>query len=270
MTSTYNQLFGVFLISKNFSIFSGVEILREYLLFPGCAATSLVPHLADMWLRLLRRLLDKVDIYEVCCGLPLLLMGDVDGAAEWFDENLRQILEGKIVITGCPSCYRMLKQHIVEKLGENPKYEVKHIVEVIHEKIISKNIGLHSRAKLKVTYHDPCELSRHMGITELPRETIRKISGISYVEMDQNRERATCCGGGGLMRLLYPRVSQEIAITKIRREILPLNVDAIVTACPFCEYTLAEAIKSLNLEGKLRVFDIAELILYVLGEDNGH
>jgi len=242
--------------------------LEKYLLFTGCAASSLLPHLRDLWLRLLRRILGETEIYDECCGLPLILIGNTKKAHEWFDTKLRRLLRGKTVVTGCPSCYRMLKQYVPEKLDIDPEYNTKHIVELIYESIRDNKISLSNEVKLRVTYHDPCELSRHMGLTEEPRSILRSIPGLEYVEMKLNRERSTCCGGGGLMRYLYPKVSQEITIMKLRNEVLPLNVDAIVTACPFCEYILSDAIKFLGSDNSPKIIDISELILWAMGDDN--
>ena len=69
------------------------------------------------------------------------------------------------------------------------------------------------------------------------------------------------------MRSVLPKLSQEVAISKILSEVLPLGVSGIVTACPFCEYVLSDAIHIMGNEKTLRVFDISDIVLMALGVD---
>ena len=46
----------------------------------------------------------------------------------------------------------------------------------------------------RLTYHDPCHIGRHGGIYEPPREILRSIPGVEFVEMEHNRENGLCCG----------------------------------------------------------------------------
>ena len=62
----------------------------------------------------------------------------------------------------------------------------------------------------RVTYHDPCDLGRHCGTYEEPRNTIRKIAP-NFVELPSNRENALCCGAGGGVRGAYPKNSIAMA-----------------------------------------------------------
>jgi Fe-S oxidoreductase len=48
----------------------------------------------------------------------------------------------------------------------------------------------------KVTYHDPCNISRPGWIVEQPRELLKAFCK-NYVEMTPNRRDNICCGGGG-------------------------------------------------------------------------
>jgi Fe-S oxidoreductase len=48
----------------------------------------------------------------------------------------------------------------------------------------------------RVTYHDPCNLGRGLGLYDPPREIIRA-SAKDFVELYPTRELNYCCGGGG-------------------------------------------------------------------------
>jgi Fe-S oxidoreductase len=47
-----------------------------------------------------------------------------------------------------------------------------------------------------VTYHDPCNVGRKLGVFEQPRELLKAITS-DFVELWPNREYSICCGGGG-------------------------------------------------------------------------
>ena len=69
-------------------------------------------------------------------------------------------------------------------------------VEVLHISQFLKNFNFDVISEKVVTYHDTCDLGRHCGIYEEPREIIRKIAP-DFVEMSHSRADAPCCGAGG-------------------------------------------------------------------------
>jgi heterodisulfide reductase subunit D len=110
---------------------------------------------------------------------------------------------------------------------------------------------------MKVTYHDPCHLGRHMGVYEPPRELLKSIPGIQFVEMPRNREHAWCCGAGGGVRAGYPDITMFASTDRIL-EAEDTGAQALTSACPFCWRGLHDAIeeKTSNLE----LYDIIELV----------
>jgi len=53
--------------------------------------------------------------------------------------------------------------------------------------------------------------------------------------------------------------SQAIAERRIHQA-LDTGAEILLTACPFCNITLNDAVKSLEKEGTIKVMDITELI----------
>ena len=238
-------------------------------LFLGCAASDLVPRISRSWQILLRIIIKDYDVLgkRQCCGMPFLLSGNITKAKERAQELAEVINKYDTVITGCPSCYRMFAYFYPKFLNVQLDAKVLHIVHVIYDAIKTGKISFRNSLEAFAYYHDPCELSRHMGVKEEPREILSRIPGLKFSTRISDEKYIACCGGGGLMRVLYPKVSQEIAIEKIYEEILENEHNMIITACPFCVYIISDAIRVLGNEKALPVYDISEVVLMALGEE---
>jgi heterodisulfide reductase subunit D len=110
---------------------------------------------------------------------------------------------------------------------------------------------------MTVTYHDPCDLGRGARVYENPREVIRSIPGITFVELPHNREDCRCCGGGGNLEMVDAKLSAEIAKAKIE-EILSTGAQAVVTSCQQCVRTMVTYVRRNKIS--LEVLDITQLI----------
>jgi Fe-S oxidoreductase len=114
---------------------------------------------------------------------------------------------------------------------------------------------------MKVAYHDPCDLGRHLNIFEPPRDLLKKVPGVTLLEFKNNRLLAKCCGGGGGLKAFNTELSGEIAYQRML-EALDVGADIVVSACPACKANLQLAAARLRKEKKARikVIDIIELV----------
>jgi heterodisulfide reductase subunit D len=110
---------------------------------------------------------------------------------------------------------------------------------------------------MKVTYHDPCDLGRGAREFDAPRDVIRAIPGIEFVELPRNREECQCCGGGGNLEMIDAGLSADIARSKIE-EVLSTGADAVVTACQQCVRTMYSYVRRNKIQ--LEVLDITQLV----------
>ena len=123
-----------------------------------------------------------------------------------------------------------------------------------------KDIPL-SEYKVKVTYHDPCYLGRHNGVYNAPREILKGIPGLELMEMNRNRGNAFCCGGGGGNFFTDILGVGEESPGRIRiRDALDTGAEILAVACPMCAKMLDDAVKTEELEEKLKVQDVAEIV----------
>ena len=234
----------------------------EVVYFVGCVS-SLYPQAYGLPQSMVQ-LLEKKEVNysvlgeeEVCCGYPLLLNGQVDLARKVAERNIALVREtgARILLTTCPSCYRMWKKFYPELLGDEIGLDVVHSVQWLVE------AGFPLKPfEEKLTYHDPCDLGRGCGFYEEPRAFLRAIPGASLVEMPLTRAEALCCGGGGNVESLDPSAGEGVARIRLEQARLA-GANVVVTACPQCRRTLSRAARGMGI----KVVDIVELGARLLG-----
>ncbi len=236
----------------------------EVLLFTGCLS-SLYPQafgLSQALLALLRLAGVRVGLLgaeEVCCGFPLYAAGREEEALSLAHRNLDliQAQGATTVVTPCPSCYYTLSECYPRWLGGNTGLRVLHGVEYLDEvsEALRPRLG---RLDLRLTYHDPCDLGRLSGIYEIPRRLLGLIPGLTLVEMEENREMALCCGGGGDVEMVNAKLSEAISDLRLSQA-AATGAEAIATACPQCKRALGAAAR--RDRRRLPTYDVAELLL---------
>jgi len=195
---------------------------------------------------------------EPCCGAPLYNAG----LHKKFAKNAAQAYQRlkslgvRRVIGMVPSCTYAIR-NLFPLYIDGCDLEVKHFVEVVAENI--STLELRFPRAVRVTYHDPCQLTRYLGLIEEPRQILRSIKGIELVETDwTNKEWATCCGGGGGFEAVFPELSQVLAVNRAR-ELIDTGAEIIVTHCPGCIMQLKDGLKELEVDG-VAVLDLAQVI----------
>lgn len=207
---------------------------------------------------------------ERCCGNPSLRLGDTDNFVSFAKENIKQFNEMGIerLVTICPFCYSTFKRDYPD-IGEKMNFEVVHILPLVDQLIKEGKLKLTKPVNLTATYHDPCHLSRlngygssgtddFSGICWEPRNILKSIPGLSFVEMNRTRDDNWCCGAGGWLRNGYYDMAQWTA-RKRTEEAKATGAEALVTYCPHCEENLTDATAK-NGDG-LTVYDLLDLVL---------
>lgn len=232
----------------------------------GCVSRYRLNHVIEATINVFEKLGINYTLLgdrEGCCGDFLLLLGLIDEAKRCAVEVVSEIINSKvdIVVTNCAGCYRAFSREYPERLGIEMPFAVMHLSQLLNV-LMKDNSMEFNPIRMKVTYHDPCELGRRCGIYEEPRSVLKAIPGVRLVESKYARESCRCCGAGGGVFALYPNLSIEVAKDKLEKEVLPLEVDALVTCCPVCYINLSYAATMHDLP--LEVYDIAEVVAMAL------
>ncbi|MCX8118756.1 MAG: (Fe-S)-binding protein [Desulfobacterota bacterium] len=220
-----------------------------YVLFLGCVGTFREEEGVEEVLRLLDLL--KVDytlIDEVCCSGVLEDVG-YKIKEDLAKKNIEAIhkTEAKTLITTCPYCYRVFKDH--------PSYQGL-AVDIQHITQFLKGFDFGVKTDKRVTYHDPCDLGRHAGIYEEPREIIRKIAP-NFVEPRRTRENAMCCGAGGGFRGAFAKESVRIARNRLSQIIEDTGAEVLLTECPSCLHNFKNAKRQ---KQKIEIYNLTEFL----------
>ncbi|MDP2729699.1 MAG: (Fe-S)-binding protein [Dehalococcoidales bacterium] len=195
---------------------------------------------------------------ESCCGDPARRLGN-EYLFQMVAESNIEILKRyniKEIVTSCPHCYQVIKNEYPQ-FGGN--FEVTHHTEFIAQLFEEKKLSLVKGPSGTVTYHDSCYLGRYNDIYRQPREILGNMPGVRVVEMENNRSRSFCCGGGGGRMWLEERIGTRISEQRTE-EAIKAGAEIIATACPFCLQMFDDALKAKGVAEKMKVKDLAELV----------
>ncbi|MDR3589209.1 MAG: (Fe-S)-binding protein [Negativicutes bacterium] len=190
-----------------------------------------------------------------CCGTPHLAYGDTEMATRIAESNARLLNEAQadVIVCDCATCGATLKKYDklvpgLEGFGEK--------VFDIAEFLVNK-VGLKAGEKPLqgvVTYHDPCHLARGQGVTSAPRQILKAIPGLTFVEMEESDR---CCGGAGTFNVMHYDLSMKILDRKLGY-IQKVNPAMVATGCPACRMQLEHGIARHELP--IRVTHPVELL----------
>lgn len=237
----------------------------EVLVFFGCNTLYRQPEIARATLALMEAAGQSFTVWreEACCGEPQRALGFVDEARASAEALLRAVRasEARRVVFTCPSCLRMVRD-VYPRLGVSLPEGVEwlHHTAFLLELVQAGRLRPRRALDWQATYHDPCALGRGLGQYDAPRELLGHLPGVRLVEMFHRRERAFCCGAGGGMGSLDPRVAVE-AGRKVVALAQAAGADHLVTACPTCKGSFAR--HTAASEG-LEVWDVAEALAAAL------
>jgi Fe-S oxidoreductase len=172
----------------------------------------------------------------------------------------------KKVLTQCPHCLNTIKNEFPQLGGH---FEVVHHTELIARLVADGRLSPASadRAAPPVTFHDPCYLARHNGITAAPRAALDAAVG-ERREMPRSERQGFCCGAGGGRMWLEERLGTRVNQARVAEAAATLGPSGgvIAAACPFCITMLRDGVAELGQEDRLQVLDVAELVARTLPE----
>lgn len=233
--------------------------------FAGCSITYAYPEIGESMVAILQRM--GFSVYmprsQQCCGIPALSSGNGRLVEQLAETNVGAFSKKKVryIITACASCNGGIGEYYHTMKADYDDFTGK----VIDFSVFLKQEGLFAelagmaklQKKVKVTYHDPCHL-KLQGITKEPRELLRALANVDFVEMEN---ASTCCGLGGTFSVHHYKASKAIGARKIEG-LKDSGAELIATACPGCIMQLQDIINHARLP--VRAVHILELLAEAL------
>lgn len=181
----------------------------RYLFFPGCQLGASAPEAVfRVYEDLCSRLQGGVGLFLGCCGI----VADWAGEKELFQEITGKLKKswvqmGKpVVITACPTCYRVWKQEL-------PEVQTEGIWSLLEEweefAPVREGHNCKSREKA-LTVMDACGAREFEEIHAQVRRLLTK-TGYRLLPHTYEKKKSGCCGFGGLMPVSNRRLSQIVA-----------------------------------------------------------
>jgi succinate dehydrogenase/fumarate reductase iron-sulfur protein len=196
---------------------------------------------------------------EWCCGDHMLRMGEKGLFEELAMHNVEVFKKfgANRIVTLSPHCYNTFKN---DKPYIDEKFNVQHYTQFLADAIDQGRIRPVKPVRRRVAYHDPCFLGKRNEVYDAPRQILKAIPGLQLVEMRRTRQSSFCCGGGaGRVWTEEAEPEKRPCVNRVR-EALDLGVDTIAVACPYCVTTLEDAVKVLDVENRISVRDVLELL----------
>jgi len=236
---------------------------QEYLFYVGDVGSY-----DELGMKMSRNVASLLIMSGVSIGIPgkneksdgndVKALGEIDLFEHLAGENIRIFNELGVrkIITLSPHGFNAIKNDYPAIGGSFEVYHYTQILDRMMDKVSPGNLDA------RITYHDPCYLGRWNNEYLAPRNILSSIPGLTYVEMDRNMGNSLCCGGGGGNYFTDILGSGTDSSSRARvREACDSGAEILGVSCPICYKMLDDAIKDEKLENRLKVMDVAQIVL---------
>ena len=239
------------------------QATRRVAMLSGCVMPLVYGPVNEATVRVLAR--NGCDVLtpraQGCCGSLHAHSGERDGARALARRNIDVFLETNpdAIIVNAAGCGATMKEY-VELLEGDPAYRdkarrfsalVRDVTEFLAELPFEPP---KKELSARVTYQDSCHLVHAQGIKDAPREVLRSIPGLRFVEM---KASDTCCGAAGVYNVVHRDLANGILDQKMAN-VAAAQPDIIATANPGCMLQLEMGVRRMGLDA--RVAHVVELL----------
>jgi glycolate oxidase iron-sulfur subunit len=207
--------------------------------FAGCVANVTFSKLNEATIRVLTANGCEVVVPrdQFCCGALAAHAGVREAARKLARSNLKAFREEEFdaIVTNAAGCGSTLKEYHHLFASNEPEHAS---AELFRSKVqdVTEFLARHGlSAKLKligarVTYQDSCHLLHGQKVREAPRQLLRAIPGLEFVELPYSD---ICCGSAGVYNVTETQASLDLLNEKMEYA-KETRAQLIATANPGC------------------------------------
>lgn len=237
--------------------------------FTGCLMETIFSKTNQATVEILQKLGCEIWVpdHQGCCGALHGHSGEMDKARENAKRNIDRFLENEVdyIVNNAGGCGAFLYEYdnlfIDDPVYSNKAKEFsKKIIDIsslIYQLGISK-LALSTKAnrKLTVTYQDSCHLRNVNRVIHEPREILKSIENVEFVEL-QGAEQ--CCGSAGVYNLIHSEMSQRILDDRME-SVKETDATIVITTNPGCLLQMKVGIEKSGLSEKIQALHIVDFI----------
>lgn len=184
-------------------------------------------------------------------GIAAELLGRAVAAAEKLGVKT-------VISPECGHAYTTMRWDAPNILGRPLPFRVVHIMELLDQLRAEGRLRTSGTLDERLTYHDPCNISRRGGVLEEPRHLLNLVAS-DFVEMRDHGAMNWCCGGGGGVSANERAEPLRLKVFDVKkRQLDEIGVTTMVTACSNCRHMLEDGLDDNGMD--IEVIGITELV----------
>lgn len=234
-------------------------------LFTGCVMDMMYYETNQATARVLAKAGCEVIFIEdqACCGALHAHSGEMQGAVELAKRNIAAFEQADVdvLVNNAGGCGAALKEYH-HWFADEPEWRERAMAFVSKVRDANEllmelpSIRFSHSLDVRITYQDSCHLAHGQGIRNQPRELLKQIPGVTYVEM---ADADQCCGSAGIYNLTNFEMSMDILDEKMGNA-QQTNAHLIVTSNPGCLLQMKKGIQRAGLQDQMQAVHIMDVL----------
>ncbi|MGD2054229.1 MAG: (Fe-S)-binding protein, partial [Gammaproteobacteria bacterium] len=170
-----------------------------------------------------------------------------------------------VISPECGHAYMAIRWDGPNLIGKPYNFKVVHILELLDDLRQQGRLKVSGQLKQRLTYHDPCQISRRGGVIDQPRNLISMFAD-NYVEMPDTGKMNWCCGAGG--GVSANERADEVRLQAFQRkkdQLDAIHVDGMISACSNCRIQLEDGLEENHMD--MPVLSLTETLAENLDEN---
>jgi Fe-S oxidoreductase len=153
-----------------------------------------------------------------------------------------------VISPECGHAYMAIRWEGPNLIGKAYDFKVVHILELLDDLRQQGRLKVSGRLSQRLTYHDPCQISRRGGVIDEPRNLINLFAD-NFTEMPDTGKMNWCCGAGG--GVSSNERADEIRLQVFQRkkdQLDAIHVDGMISACSNCRIHLEDGLEEYHMD----------------------